>query len=38
MVCYDEIEVVCPYCNKHFAIRLSKDKQGINEYRKLEKA
>jgi len=26
----DEVEVICPHCNKHFALRMSEDKQGLN--------
>ena len=25
----DEVEIVCHHCNKHFAIKIIEDKQGI---------
>jgi hypothetical protein len=34
---YNEVEVVCPHCDKHFIIEMSTDKTGIKSYKKIPK-
>jgi len=34
---WNELEVVCPCCGKHFFAELSGDRMGIKSYRKILK-